>query len=81
MFVGGTLAGAGLSADGLKVTLTTAQPLVTGNSYSVTTHNLATVSGNEVRDGLQIAFVYAPKATATSSANTGPGSAVIWSPI
>ena len=43
------------------MTLTTAQPLVIGNSYSVTIHNLTTVSGNELRDGLQIAFTYAPQ--------------------
>ena len=60
-FTGGTLSGATLSANGLRVTLSTAQPLVIGNSYTVTAHHLATVSGNEVRDGLQIAFTYAPQ--------------------
>jgi hypothetical protein len=60
VLVVGTIAGASLSPDGLKVTLTTAQPLVAGSACSVTIHNLTTVSGNEVRDGLQIAFTYAP---------------------
>ncbi len=60
-FVGGVLSSAALSVDGLTVTLTTTAPLVTGNIYSVTTQNLDTVSGNELRDGLEVAFTYAPQ--------------------
>lgn len=60
-FAGGSLSRATLSANGLSVTLTTTQPIVVGNLYSVTVHNLATVSGNELRDGLSIAFTYAPQ--------------------
>ncbi|MCU0963000.1 MAG: lamin tail domain-containing protein, partial [Pirellulaceae bacterium] len=61
VFTGGELSGATLSANGLLVTLSTTQPLVVGNAYSVTIHNLATVSGNELRDGLGITFTYAPQ--------------------
>ncbi|MGQ9576020.1 MAG: lamin tail domain-containing protein, partial [Thermoguttaceae bacterium] len=56
----GALESAALSADGLKVTLTTAQPLQNGMAYTVTTHDLTTLSGNEIRDGLSVTFTYAP---------------------
>ena len=61
VFVGGVLSSVALSSDGLTVTLSTAAPLVIDNAYSVTIHGLTTVSGNELRDGLSVAFVYAPQ--------------------
>ncbi len=56
-----TLRSAALSANGRKVTLSTTQPLVIDNSYSLTIKNLATVSGNELPDNLGIAFTYVPQ--------------------
>jgi len=60
VFTGGTLLDVELALDEVTVILTTDE-LIIGSSYSVTVHDVTTLSGNEMPDGQQIAFCYEPQ--------------------
>ncbi len=58
---GGTLTAADLSPGGTTVVLTTGEEFVILNAYTITLNGVTTLSGNEMSDGQQIAFVYEPQ--------------------
>ena len=53
-----TLSAAALAHDGTLVTLTTNQALSSGNSYTITMNNLATVSGDPLPASLPLLATY-----------------------
>ncbi len=61
VLTGGTFVDVAPASGGVKVILTTKTELVIDNAYTVTIHNLTTLSGNEMSDGQQITFHYEPR--------------------